>query len=61
MEIRTPMSAFYSRRQIRARTRRRLRSFKQMSDNTKVSRSSMSMEMVEAKLSELAALARKGK
>lgn len=39
--------------------RKRLRCFKQMTDNTKV-RSSMSMEMVESKLSELARLARKG-
>jgi len=41
--------------------RKRLRCFKQMTDNTKVrSSTSLSMEMVEEKLSELAALVRKG-
>lgn len=40
--------------------RKRLRCFKQMTDNTKV-RSSMSMEMMEEKLIELAALARAAK
>ncbi len=41
--------------------RNRLRCFKQMTDNTKVRSSTISAEMVEEKLSELAALARAAK
>lgn len=41
--------------------RKRLRCFKQMTDNTKVSRSStMSVETMEAKLLQLAKVAKKG-
>ncbi len=58
---RTPSSAFTNRRMRRAKTRRKLRSFKQMTDNTKVRSSTISAEMVEEKLSELAALARAAK
>lgn len=56
---RTPMSAFTNRRMRRAKTRRKLHSFKQMTDNTKVRSSTMSVEMMEEKLMQLAKAARK--
>lgn len=58
---RTPSSVFTNRRMRRAKTRRKLRSFKQMTDNTKVrSSTTMSAEQIESKLLQLAKAVKKG-